>query len=466
MQALFRRLAFVVFTLSLVSTSFAADALAKKPNVLFLFSDDQRADCVGALGNPIIKTPNMDSLVKSGFVMNNTYCLGANVPAVCTPSRNMLMSGRVYFRWQGNLASGDDPNFPDTMKAAGYETYHHGKRGNTATLIQAKFEHSKYLKNDDAERRSGEPGKEISDEAIDFLKERKTDRPFFMYLAFANPHDPRVAAQKYLDLYQRDKIPLPKNYLPVHPFDNGEMTVRDEQLAPWPRTEDEVRKQLHEYYATTSGLDFHVGRILQTLKDLGQFENTIIVYASDHGLAVGSHGLFGKQNLYETGMKPPLIVSGPGIPKGKSDALVYLMDIFPTVCDLVGAQKPSGLDGKSFAGVIKGQTSKVRDTLFLSYREVQRAIREDRWKIIRYPQVNITQLFDLKSDPGEIHDLAGDPAQAGRIEKMMGWLRDSQKQLGDTTPLVVDNPKPAKWTPPLPGELNQAAEQAKKKKKK
>src|SRR6185295_5634885 len=125
MQALFRHLAFAVFTLSLVSTSFAADAPAKRPNVLFLFSDDQRADCVGALGNPIIKTPNMDSLVKSGFVMNNAYCLGANVPAVCTPSRNMLMSGRVYFRWQGNLASGDDPNFPDTMKAAGYETYHH-----------------------------------------------------------------------------------------------------------------------------------------------------------------------------------------------------------------------------------------------------------------------------------------------------------------------------------------------------
>ena len=138
-----------------------------------------------------------------------------------------------------------------------------------------------------------------------------------MYLAFSNPHDPRVAAEKYLDLYERDKIPLPKNYLPLHPFNNGEQFVRDELLAGFPRTEDEVRKHLHDYYAVITAMDHHIGRLLAALKELGMYDNTIFVYSADHGLAIGSHGLFGKQNLYEDGMKPPLIFAGPGIPQGR-----------------------------------------------------------------------------------------------------------------------------------------------------
>lgn len=426
-------------------------AAPQRPNVLFLFTDDQRADTLGALGNPVIRTPNLDALVRSGFVFRNAYCLGANVGAVCTPSRNMLLSGRAYFRWQGPLAPADPPNFPLAMQGAGYETYHHGKRGNTALNIQAKFEHNHYLANDEQERRSGEPGREIVDAAVRFLGERKGDRPFFMYLAFANPHDPRVAAQKYLDLYEREKIPLPKNYLPVHPFDNGDMQTRDEQLAPWPRTEAEVRRHLHEYYAVITALDGHIGRLLQALKDRGLYENTLIVYSSDHGLALGSHGLMGKQNLYEDGMKAPLIVSGPGVRRGRSDALAYLLDLFPTVCDLIGTEVPAGLDGKSLKRVIEGKESGVRSSLFLSYRDVQRAVRDDRWKLIRYPQVDVTQLFDLREDPHETRDLAGEPGQAARIERMTALLRDWQRQLGDRAPLTVPDPKPRAFTPPATG---------------
>src|SRR6478735_3088885 len=195
----------------------AQEERKSKPNVIFLFADDQRADTISALGNPHIKTPNLDQLVRSGFVFRNAYCLGANVPAVCTPSRNMLLSGRAFFRWQGPQAQPDMPNFPTSMKAAGYETYHHGKRGNTSPAIQALFDHNKYVI-DQQDRTNGEPAQRIVDEAIGFLKGRQPDKPVFMYLAFSNPHDPRVAAQKYLDLYERDKIPLPKNYLPLHPF--------------------------------------------------------------------------------------------------------------------------------------------------------------------------------------------------------------------------------------------------------
>lgn len=454
----------IAAALLVFSTFFTQSMHAAKPNVLFLFADDMRADSVAALGNPAIKTPNLDALVRRGFVFNNAYCLGGNSPAVCTPSRNMLLSGNAYFRWKdfqpptgakGSISPGDGPNFPLTMQAAGYETYHHGKKGNTALLIQAKFEHSKYLANDDAERRSGEPGREIADAAIPFIKGEGRDkaRPFFMYLAFANPHDPRVAAQNYLDQYDRAKIPLMKNYKPVHPFNNGEMTVRDEQLSPWPRTEDEIRRTLHEYYATTTALDFHIGRILQALKDSGQFDNTVVLFSADQGIAVGSHGLLGKQNLYDAGMKVPLIFAGPGVPKGGSDSLIYLLDVFPTVADFAGANVPGTIDGRSFKPVITGKAKSVRDELFFSYRHVQRAWRDDRWKIIRYPEVNVTQLFDLKSDPNELNNLAEKPEHAAHATALLAKLKAAQPAWGDDLPLTAANPKPAAWTPPSAEEL-------------
>lgn len=445
-----RYLSTLLMAFSLASSALTSAALAadppKKPNVIFLFADDQRADTIAALGNPHIKTPNLDELVHRGFVFRNAYCLGANIGAVCTPSRNMLLSGRAYFRWQGPQAQPDMPNFPTSLKAAGYETYHHGKRGNTSPAIQALFDHDKYLADQQA-RTSGEPGQTIVDEAIDFLKGRQRDKPVFMYLALANPHDERVANEKYMRLYDRDKIPLPKNYKPLHPFNNGDQFVRDELLAPLPRTENDVRKHLHDYYAVISGMDYHIGRFFAALKELGMYDNTIFIYSADHGLAIGSHGLFGKQNLYEAGMKPPLIFAGPGIPHGETNALVYLLDIFPTVCDLVGTSIPSGLDGKSLKPVIEGKQPGVRDTLFLSYRDVQRAVRDDRYKLIRYPQVNVTQLFDLQTDPDELNNLADKPGQSERIQKLTAELERWQKNLGDAAPLVVANPQDPSWDP-------------------
>ena len=452
----------------------AAAAEPKRPNVLFLFADDMRADSVAALGNPVVKTPTLDALANRGFVMRNAYCFGGNSAAVCTPSRNMLLSGNAYFRWKdfqppqgakGMLSPGDGPNWPLSMQAAGYETYHEGKRGNTALLIQAKFEHNLYI-NENQDRTGGEPGKQIADDVTKFLKERKTDRPFFMYLAFGNPHDPRVADKKYMDLYERDKIPLPRNFLPQHPFDNGEMTVRDEALLPWPRTEAAVRKELHEYYATITAMDFHMGRIIAALKELGQLDNTIILFSADQGIAIGSHGLLGKQNLYDAGMKCPLVFAGPGIPHSSSDALLYLLDIYPTVLDLVGAAKPSGIDGQSFRPVLTGTTKTVRNELFFAYRDVQRAWRDDRWKLIRYPQVNMTQLFDLQVDPDEMKNLAEDAAHQPRVEEMLAKLKDQQAKYTDTLPLTVANPKPAAWTPPSAEERakQKAAKKAEKKK--
>lgn len=440
-------------------------ASAAPPNVLFLFADDMRPDSLGALGDPVVKTPNLDGLVQRGFTFSNAYNLGGNSPAVCMPSRNMMMSGRAYTRWKdylpagapearrGKMSPGDGPNFPLSMKAAGYETWHFGKKGNSANLIQAKFDHVHYLEQDHMDREHGEPGREIIDGAIDFVSRRSDTKPFFMYLGFSNPHDPRVAAQSYRDLYVEAQMPLPRNYLPVHPFDNGEMMVRDEMISPWPRSQAEIRRTWRDYYATITGLDTQIGRLLQVLQERGLMENTLIVFSADQGIAIGSHGLLGKQNLYDHSAKAPLVVAGPGIPKGKSAALVHLLDIYPTVCDLVGAGQPEGIDGISFKPVILGHNKTMREALLLTYMDKQRGLRDERYKLIRYPQTDVTQLFDLEADPLEMQDLSLQPELQERKQTMLKKLAEMQVKFGDDLALSVAHPRLSMWKIPTPEEI-------------
>lgn len=428
----------------------AVDGPRDRPNVLILLADDFRPDAIAALGHPVVRTPNLDALVRRGAVFHNAYCLGSNSPAVCQPSRNMLLSGRAYFRWEGPLAPADERTLPAVFRGAGYETYHHGKRGNVATRIQASFEHDRYVQ-DDRERRSGRPGARIAEAAVDFLRTRSGDRPFLMFLAFEAPHDPRVADPGDLAAYDAARLPLPPNFLPLHPFDNGELTVRDEALAPWPRTEDEIRRHLREYYAVITGFDRSIGLVLDALEDLELADETVVVFTSDNGLAVGSHGLMGKQSLYDHSMRVPLIVGGQGIPPGKHHELVYLLDLFPTLCDLASIDVPAGLDGRSFAESVLGRGPAPRSLIFTAYRDGQRAIRDGRYKLIRYPLIHRTQLFDLMDDSDEMHDLSGDPAQRDRVDRMMAALADEQRRFGDVLPLTAADPRDPSFTPPISG---------------
>jgi arylsulfatase A-like enzyme len=287
-----------------------------------------------------------------------------------------------------------------------------------------------------------------ADAAIKFLQERKTDRPFYMYLAPPVPHDPRVAAPEFHKLYAPKDVPLPPAFLPLHPFDNGEMSVRDEKLAPWPRTPEDTKQQLADYYACVTGLDHHLGRIFEQLKKSGPWESTIIIFTGDNGLSLGEHGLFGKQNLYEFGgMHVPFVIAGPGIRHGTSDAFVYLMDLFPTFAAFGGAVLPEGIDGRSLVPIINGTQPNVRDLLYTGYGKCQRAVRDARWKLIRYPLVNQTQLFDLQADPHELTNLAGKPEHAAKVAEMMDKLQAEMKRNDDTLSLTVPNPKPAEWDP-------------------
>jgi arylsulfatase A-like enzyme len=444
-------------------TAFPADLPAPgKMNILHIHADDHRADGLQALGNPLLRTPNLDGLVASGMVFSRCYTMGSMVGAVCTPSRTMMLTGRSWQRIPGAKAAAPDAAdhatfLPRVLAAAGYQTWHMGKSGNGFPAGLKEFETSII---DDARGQTpatdrAHCSQRLADRAIEFLRARSASRetrPFYIYLAPPVPHDPRSAEPQFRNLYDPTQIELSPAFLPQHPFDNGEMTVRDEKLAPWPRTAEDTKQQLADYYACVSGLDHHVGRILAELKASGQMDRTIVVFSGDNGLSLGEHGLFGKQNLYELGgMHVPLVIAGPGIPKGKSEAFVYLMDLFPTFAEFGGARIPVGVEGRSLVPILTGKQTKVRDRLYTAYRDCQRALRDDRWKLIRYPLVDQTQLFDLVADPHELNNLADKPEQKQRVAEMTGLLQQEMSAYADACPLNIARPGPAAWSPPTAG---------------
>jgi arylsulfatase A-like enzyme len=415
-----------------VSRGQTAEAGKARPNILFIFADDQRWDTISALGNPEIQTPNLDRLVERGFVFNNAYCMGSMIGAVCLPSRTMVMTGRSLWRIPRNphlvTPRPDVPVLPALLNQAGCVSFHSGKMGNSPRFAIAQF-----ATNFESRDRTATSATEHSENAIAFLKKHDVSKPFFLYLAPSVPHDPRLAPSEFTKLYDPSKLSLSKNFMTRHPVETGDLAGRDEMLAPIPRTPERMRQELADYYATITHLDHEVGRILQVLRDRGLAENTIVIYSSDQGLAVGGrHGLMGKQNLYEH-VKPPLVFAGPGIPHGRSDALVYLFDLFPTICDLAGVLTPSQAEGKSLLPVIRGQTPRVRDRLFAAYRDSQRMIRDERWKMIKYNAGNEkhTLLFDLRNDPDELHNLADDSRFAAERSRLEGWLEEARKEYGD-----------------------------------
>ena len=451
-----------------------------KPNILFLFADDQRADALGCSGNSYIKTPNIDKLAERGVRFSNSYVMGGHHGAICAPSRAMLMSGKSLFHVYDRLQGVE--TMPHYFSKYGYVTFGTGKWHNEKSAFEATFQQGKNVflggmcdhfnvpaRDMGTDGKLGEPQSKgystdiFAEAAMGFINEyAKSDRnkPFFCYVAFTAPHDPRSPRPDYIGMYPDQSVPLPGNFKKLHPFAFDELTVRDENLAPWPRTPEIIQASVADYYALISHLDDKIGEIVETLIKQGLFENTIIVYAADNGLAIGSHGLLGKQNLYEHSMRVPTIISGPGIPKEKvNDAFVYLFDLFPTLCTAADLPAPKEIDGKDLMPVVKGEKTGVRNSIFTAYRNTVRAVRTDEWKLIRYPQINYTQLYNLKNDPLEINNLASFPEQKTRVDEMMGLLKKWVVETNDTInlnptqilPMDYDytklKQKPDKWQP-------------------
>lgn len=398
---------------------------ALRPNVLFVIVDDQRIDTVGALGNPHIRTPTLDRLVREGTTFTHHFTM---VP-ICTPARAAILTGCDNFscgvRWFGQSTNPQKTLLPQAFAQAGYHTFFTGKWHNdgkpsTRGFVTARrvfnggmmVHHGMTIREGDGE---GEPVSGFStdlfaDAALEFIN-GSHQQPWFAYVSFTSPHDPRTPPAEYAALYDPDKIPLPTNYLPEHPFDNGEMTIRDEQLEAWPRTQGAIKQHLADYYGMITHHDKRVGDLLDALDATGQADNTIVVYTGDHGLALGSHGLLGKENLYEHSVRKLCLLRGPGVPASKRDATLSCdFDLFPTLCELSSIPTPPSVEGKSLARRLNGSSVAHREHVFGAYRtadgsEVMRSVRGERWKLIHYLKIDRWQLFDLENDPDELRDL-------------------------------------------------------------
>ncbi len=429
-------------------------------------------------GTSEVKTPFLDRLALQGTSYCNTHIMGGLTGAVCVPSRAVLHTGvnvfsaikvkEVHDGPKANIQGNDFqvmnehvPLLAETLKQSGYYTHAIGKWHNDKKSFNRSFcggdkiffggmsDHNYVPVYDfDPEGKYPEEKRSIGekfstemfcDAAINFLDTYNEEDPFMLYMAFTSPHDPRTAPKEYAEIYDSTNITLPENFLGKHPFDNGHLRLRDEDLASFPRKPDEIKQHIAEYYAMITHMDAEIGRVLKELEKSGELDNTIIVYTSDHGLAVGQHGLLGKQNLYDHSVHIPLIIRGPNIISNKRiDALTYSYDLYPTLCELVGTEIPPTVEGKSLVPLMTEEKDEIRNSVYSVYQDIQRMVRDKRWKLIRYYYsdvrkvgTNRIQLFDLKHDPWEQNDLSTDSTVQDHIDRLLAELEKWQIIVND-----------------------------------
>jgi len=463
----------LVFFLLSCSSAFAAE----KPNVLFIFADDQCYKTIGSLNNDEIKTPNLDRLVERGTTMTHAYNMGGWNGAICVASRTMMVTGKYIWHAEAGAKTMkkdlDGQFWPQLMEKAGYDTYFTGK-----WHVQAEndklFKYSRNVRGgmpkqtkegynrpidgkpdpwDPSDPKFGgfwQGGKHwsevVADDANDYLDISKdSDNPFFMYIAFNAPHDPRQAPKKFVDMYPSEKIKMPESFLPEYPWKDAigcSAKLRDEKLAPFPRTKHAVQVNRREYYAIITHMDEQIGRILDHLEETGQADNTYIFFGADHGLSVGHHGLIGKQSLFDHSIRVPFIAVGPGIPAGKKNAApIYMQDVMATSLALAAAEKPDHVQFHDIMGVIKGEEKGHLKAISGSYVNVQRCVIVGDRKLILYPKIKKVLLFNLRDDPEEMNDLAEKPESKNQMKALFQTLLMLQKENGDKLDLTKDYPE-------------------------
>ncbi len=476
---------------------------SKRPNILFIIADDQSPfDFRFYDSKARLDAPNIERLAREGMVFDGAYHMGSMSGAVCSPSRKMIMSGRTLWHLQG---AGGRPNkkragrkakqagkpepaavqalheftMPAVFNRAGYDTMRTCKRGNSYEAANALF-----TVRHDATKREGTPetGSEWhGDRVMEYLEERertKDEDPFLIYFGFSHPHDTRDGTPGLLKKYgavnhtDQDNVPpahpnqppLPGNYLPAHPFHHGHPGLRDEVKVKgvWERRDERtIRNELGRQFACGENIDIQVGRVLKQLEKTGELENTYVIYTADHGMAIGRHGLQGKQNLYEHTWRVPYVVRGPGIqPGSRAEGNIYLLDTLQTLCDLAGIEAPKTTQGHSFKPVLFGKRERMREIMYGVYcggtKPGMRSVRQGDWKLIKYDvlegKVRETQLFNLKENPLELlkehHaaevvaltgfkpkpnqvNLATDPKYADRLAEMEALLLSKMKRFED-----------------------------------
>jgi iduronate 2-sulfatase len=443
-----------------------AAAAARKLNVLFIAVDDMNND-LGCYGHPFVKSPNIDRLAKRGVKFERAYC---QFP-LCSPSRSSLLTGlrpgttRVFnltYHFRAGLP--DVVTLPQLFKNDGYYTarvgkiYHYGNPGDIGTsglddppswnhFVNPAGRDKTVLESDiinytpkrglgsamcflsdkkgkDEEHTDGK----VALETIRLLEQHK-DKPFFVAAGFYKPHTPYVAPEKYFDLYPMDKIQLPGL---SSDFQTSVPNPALASTAPWPYfgiTMDQGRECKQAYYAAISFVDAQIGKLLDTLDRLKLWDDTVVVFWSDHGYHLGEHGLWMKQSLFEESARVPLIIIAPGA-KGNGKPCprtVEFVDLYPTLADLAGLTPPKNLEGASLKALLENPEAAWHRAAFT---QVQRSgfpgysVRTERWRYTEWDDGKQgAQLYDHDIDPHELHNLARDPMFAKVAEEMRVLVR-------------------------------------------
>lgn len=436
-----------------------ASCAGERPNILFILTDDQRYDSMGFMGHPSwLKTPNLDRIAREGAHVRNAFV----TTALCSPSRACFMTG-CYAHKHGVVTNeGMDPDpscptFAQVLQKAGYETAYVGKWHQAPTSdprpgfdywlsfkAQGVYEDPKLNENGHELQAKGYVTDILTDYAVKFL-ERKRDKPFCMVLAHKAVHEPFTPAERHKDAFADTSIPEPASF--KDDFADKPAWMRRAftygmQRRQWANSEGEPipdklarknwdGKRMLDYYRAILAVDDSVGRVLATLEKAGQLDNTVIVFAGDNGYFIGEHGLGDKRLMYEESIRIPMLVRYPKLVKAGSKVAgtVLNIDLAPTLLELAGVKVPESMQGRSMVPVLKGKPG--HDSFLYEYfREgwaaglpLMLGVRTDQWKYICYPDMNdIDELYDLKKDAIEMHNLAQDPMRAARVRKMKDEL--------------------------------------------
>lgn len=489
--------------------------MAKRPNIILITTDQQRADTIGALGAPYMETPVLDRLVEEGVSFTNAYCTAPS----CVPSRASLFTG--YYPHNTNvLSNGDEwsPTWVQMLADSGYQCVNIGKMHTVPADVDGGFherfivenkdrglkldnheecfydEWDKYLAHEGVEKPSREGYKQLPeyDEALGafkfpiaekyhsdvfvgnmalwWLKRRESTAPLFLEIGFPGPHPPYDPTERFIDLYQDSDISVPevseeeiaKQPPPQHIY-------RDEMINPqapyvpdragaghdavqWVEnpSDEQLQRLRAYYYANVSMIDEKIGQIMEILEEKGYLENSVVIFTSDHGDALGDHGHIQKWTMYDCSTRVPLVVRCPDrFPEGKKvDGLVQQFDLAPAILELAGVDIPAKWDAESILPQLEGKTTEGREYVFAEHgkdwkefvftgTELMTMVRSKKWKLVHYLGEDYGELYDLVSDPEEKVNLWDDPEHKLKKEELlkvlMDWRIESEYRAGPST---------------------------------
>ena len=454
----------VVFLNVIFSFGILSAKEKKITNVLFLISDDLKASVLGCYGNKVCKTKNIDRLAKRGVVFEKAYCQGT----WCSPSRTSFMhsrykgsadlnlgklfkdnsyysarAGKIYhMRVPGDIIDGTDgldvaSSWTEKFNSRGLEGH---TPGDYACLNLNVF--TKDLEGRQSTRMphrmfvtvsydgdgSDQPDHKTASKVIDLMRKHKNE-PFFLAAGFVRPHYPMVQPKQYFDEYPYDEMELP-NQFPNDLNDIPKLGLAKtrsatNKIGDFP---DNQKRMWSAYYASTQFMDDQVGRILDELEDLGLDEKTVVVFTSDHGYHLGEHTFWQKSNLHEEVTKVPLIISAPGIKASRSESIVELVDLMPTLAELCDIEIPKGLHGESLVPVLKNPSVRVKDGA-LSFNNSGTSYRIKNWSYVRYKDGK-EEMYDMAKDPQQFINLAvlNTPSNVDQLNRMRSLFNKRLKK--------------------------------------